>query len=143
MPTAGKARLVWVGKRSLRTNGKAQLFIGSGRCSECCTPYVLAAFVTNSTNPTWNLTPYQGPWKAKPCTFWRLIETGSCYPAAYPWYGAGCVSHQGMLLSLPDSFTTTFAYDGFMELQIGCRSASGTEINWPGSCQSTSSVYSC
>jgi hypothetical protein len=61
MATAGKARLFKVGKRSLRTTGKAQIFTTSGRCSECCTPYVLASFVTNSSNPTWNLVPYQGP----------------------------------------------------------------------------------
>lgn len=143
MPTAGKARLFKVGKRSLRTTGKAQLFTTSGRCSECCTPYVLASFTTNSSNPTWNLTPYQGPGKATPCAFWRLIETGSCYPYSYPWYGAGCVDSTGRLVGLPSSFTSQYSYNGYMQLQIGCRSASGTQINWPGSCQSTSSVYSC
>ncbi len=144
MPTAGKARLFKVGKRSLRTTGKAQLFTTSGRCSECCTPYVLASFVTNgNTAPCWSLTPYQGTGRATPCAFWRLIETGSCYPGGYPWYGAGCVDSTGRLVGLPSQFCTSYYYNGYMQLQIGCRSASGTQINWPGSCQSTSSVYSC
>jgi len=143
MATAGKTRLFKTGKRSLRSNAKAQIFTTSGRCSECCTPYVLASAVTNSGNPTWNLTPYQGPGKATPCAFWRLIETGNCYPAAYPWYGAGCVDSTGQLVGLPSSFTSRFSYNGYMQLQIGCRSSGGTQINWPGTCQNLTNVYSC
>jgi len=83
-----------------------------------------------------------GPGVATPCAFWRLIETGSCYRYSHPWYGAGCVDSTGRLVGLPSSFTSQYSYNGYMQLQIGCRSASGTQINWPGSCQPTSSVYS-
>lgn len=144
MATAGKARLFKVGKRTLRTSGKAQLFNAAGHCSECCTPYVLASFTTNrNTAPCWDLTPYQGPGKATPCAFWRLIELGNCYPGSYPWYGAGCVDKEGRLVNLPSQFCSNYYYNGYMQLQIGCRSASGTQINWPGTCQPTSAVYSC
>lgn len=143
MATTGKARLFKVGKRALRTNGMAQLFNANGHCSECCTPYVLASFTTNSDTPYWDLTPYQGAGKATPCAFWRLIETGSCFPYSYPWYGAGCVNHAGQLVNLPGLFHSHYYYNGYLQLQIGCRSASGTQISWPGTCLMTTSVYSC
>jgi len=53
------------------------------------------------------------------------------------------VDSTGRLVGLPSQFCTSYYYNGYMQLQIGCRSASGTQFNWPGSCQSTSSVYSC
>ena len=48
MATASKAGLFKTGERSLPTSGKAQVFTTSGRCSECCTPYVLASFTESS-----------------------------------------------------------------------------------------------
>jgi len=59
-------------QRRAASGAKARVLTTSGRCSDCCTPYVLASFTTNSSNPTWNLTPYQEPGKATPCAFWRL-----------------------------------------------------------------------
>jgi hypothetical protein len=144
MATAGKAKIFKTGKRSLRTTGKAQVFTTGGRCAECCTPTVLGSFTTNrSTAPCWDLTPYQGPGKATPCSLWRLIEMGSCYPSSYPWYGAGCVNAEGRLVNLPNQFCSNYYYNGYMQLQIGCLSADGTQINWPGSCRTPTARYSC
>ncbi len=141
MPTPGKAVVRQSGKRGVNASGKAMVFDQDGCCRSCCpcVPYVLASRVTNSSNPVWDLTPYQGPTKATPCSFWRLIEVGTCYPYAYPWYGAGCVDSDGRLVGLPDQFVTGFAYDGYMELQIGCQSPDGLSILWPGTCQTQSS----
>jgi len=147
MATAGKIVTLDNGKRGTLSSGKIALFNDDGECRDCCcdpcTPHVLASHVTNSSNPTWDLTPYQGPDQAPTCSYWRLIETGYCYPRSYPWYGAGCVDETGRLVGLPDSFTSHYYYNGYLSLQIGCLNSTGTAINWPGTCQTTSGVFSC
>jgi len=116
-----------------------------------CKPRVLGASITNSTDPVrrcWELILFLGtnPFRAAchtRCGFWRLIELGDCYPGGYPWYGAGCIDENGVLIGLPDEFCSGFPYDGFMELQIGCLSADETVIEWPGECQTTTPVFDC
>ena len=144
MPEQGKSVVLESGKRGIQKNGKGAVYNEDGKCSTCCEcePFVLAQTVTNSSNRTWDLTPYQGPDQAPPGTYWRLIELGSCYPGGYPWYGAGCVDGDGKLAGLQGSFTGQ-SYNGYMDLQIGCESDDGTQIEWPGSCQTTSYKYSC
>lgn len=85
MATPGMAVILVGGKRGLRPGGKAAVFNIDGECPGCCQcePFVLGSFTTNRYyNPCWDLTPYQGPGKAPPGSFWRLIETGYCYPLA-------------------------------------------------------------
>ena len=145
MATAGKAVVRPGGKRGVRLGGKAATFDAEGFCIECCScePFVLASFTTNPQNPCWDLTPYQGPDQAPPGSFWRIIEMGSCYPSGYPWYGAGCVDGDGQLVGLPNQFCSNYSYDGYLELQIGCLSFEGTQIIWPGTCQTPTARYSC
>jgi len=100
----------------------------SGRCPDCCPckPYVLARKTTNSSDPVFDLTPYQGKGIAtKNNTVWRLLERGAGLN-----YGNGKVSREGELLNLPNSFRTNYSYDGFMELQLGCTDKNGNSI-WP------------
>lgn len=100
-----------------------------------CVKVVLAEFVTNATNERrcWDLRPYQPPFRAGSCSgFWRLIEIGCCFPGSYPWYGAGCVNEFGELVNLPEEFCSTYSYDGYMELQIGCLTINN-QIWWPES----------
>ena len=115
----------------------------------CCEPVRLASFTTNSATPRWDLTPYQGPNQATAGTFWRIIEVGFCYPYGYPWYAAGCVDADGRLVGLPNQFVSSYTYNGYLELQIGCEnpgsSTQSTTIEWPGSCQTSTfrSLFPC
>ena len=144
MADPGMAVILVGGKRGLRPGGKSAVFNEGGHCPGCCCePLVLDSFITNSMNPCWDLTPHQGPGQASPGSFWRLIETGSCYPYDYPWYGAGCVNAKGQLIDLPSQFCSTYAYDGYLELQIGCLNADGSIIRWPGLCRAETARYSC
>lgn len=145
MTIAGKTVVLDGGKRGLLSGGKAAVYDADGNCSTCCgcDPVVLGSFTTNSSNPVWDLTPYQGPHKAPPHSYWRLIEMGSCYPSSYPWYGAGCVDGHGQLVNLPNQFRSGYSYNGYMQLQIGCLSPDGNQINWPGACRTPTPRYSC
>jgi len=149
MATQGKTVILETGKRGLRQSGKGALYDEDGKCPECCCKIkVLASFVTNSQNPVWDLTPYQGERMASPGAFWRLIEMGSCYPGYYPWYGAGCVDANGKLVGLPNEFRSGYSYNGYMQLQIGCENENDEHqvdphIDWPGTCRTPSPVYSC
>lgn len=146
MATPGKAVVRPGGKRGVLSSGKAAVFGAQGQCPACCPcePFVLGSYTTHRTYaPCWDLTPYQGPGKAPPGSFWRLIEMGSCYPSSYPWYGAGCVDADGRLVNLPNQFCTNYSYNGYMQLQIGCLSQDGTQIIWPGTCRTPTARYSC
>lgn len=82
--------------------------------------------VTNGeTNPTWNLSPYSGDGIGTPGAHWRLIETGAGVK-----YGSGDINESGRLVGLPSVFTSSYGYDGYMELQQGCEQPDGT-IKWP------------
>lgn len=135
MPNRGDA-LLQKARRVVAPDGYVLLYNSFGRCADCCTPRVRASKITNESSPIWNLTGLKK--FGKECAFWRLIETGICFPTAYPWYGAGKIDGSGQLIGLPDSFESAFPHDGFMELQIGCVDSANITITWPGSCRTTS-----
>jgi hypothetical protein len=91
----------------------------------CCQPKVLAKEITNSSNPVWDLTPYQGDGMAPPGARWRLRETGSNL-----LYGNGTVDKNGKLTDLTSEFRSSYSYDGYMQLEIGCVQNNG-QIKWP------------
>jgi hypothetical protein len=147
MSTPGKTVLKSNGKRGLKIAGKGAVYDENGECKPCCCqPKVIAQTITNSGNPVWDLTPYQGPGQATPGAYWRLIELGSCYPGYYPWYGAGCVDANGEMIGLPDQFYGN-SYDGYMYLQQGCPDIdfySQEIIQWPAlGCQDQTLRYTC
>ena len=107
-----------------------------------CEYRVIASFTTNLDDPnrtTWDLTPYQSAGIGTPGGTWRLIEAG-----AGSDYGHGKIAADGTLVSndyvepsnvpsqnrgnrsgapstpsgVPNSFTTTEHYEGYMQLQI-------------------------
>ena len=146
MGETGKAVIMESGKRGVHASGKVGVFTAEGECPSCCgcDPVMLGSFTTNSSNPVWNLTQYQGDHKAPPHSYWRLIEMGSCYPGGYSWYGAGCVNASGRLVNLPNEFRSRYYYNGYMQLQVGCLDpADPNTIIWPGSCQTRTPRYSC
>ena len=110
--------------------GAIAVFNKNGECTTCCgnecKPYVLARKTTNSQNPIWDLTPYQGPNIArKNSTHWRIIERS--YRIIY---GRGTVNDERELVDLPNQFRTSYSYNGYIELQIGCEDENGN-IEWP------------
>ncbi|MCL2118624.1 MAG: hypothetical protein FWH27_09385 [Planctomycetaceae bacterium] len=58
-------------------------------------------------------------------THWRIIERSYRLN-----YGNGTVNDERELVSLPSQFRTTYSYNGYMELQIGCEDENGN-IEWP------------
>lgn len=118
-------------------SGMIDLQIGcpdwDGDCTPLsCTPTVYASATTNTGGlVTWDLTPYQNVDTGNRCTSkWRVIEVGSC--ATY--YSGNMNTVDGSFQGLPASFTTTYSYDGFMELQIGCWDCMTSTYVWPGAC---------
>jgi hypothetical protein len=114
------------GKGQVFKDGSLAVFNANGYCQDCCCkPKILASYTTNSSHPTWDLTPWQGDGQAPPGSFWRLRERG-----AGLLYGSGTVDENGKLVGLPNSFTSNYSYDGYMQLEIGCRQPDGS-IKWP------------
>jgi hypothetical protein len=106
-----------------------------------CTPKTLGTYTTNSTTPVWDLTPFHGQQQPTGhAGYWRIIEMGFCYPGGHPWYASGCILNH-TLLNLPANFTSHYAYDGHLELQIGC--LVNSKIHWPGTCQAETPPFSC
>lgn len=89
-----------------------------------CSPGVIAKHVTNAENPTWDLRPYKNSGSGG--MIWRLIEVG--YRLVH---AQGEISPRGTLEGLNSTFVSDYEYDGYMELQKGCRDADGREY-WPG-----------
>lgn len=117
-----------------RRNGKIIKMEGKFvSCNECpcdCEPYVIAEKTTNGSDParkTWDLTPYQGPYKAKvrKGARWRLIETGACLS-----YGSGTVNSKGEMVGLQDHFSSSYSYDGHMILEEGCYDEKTGKTTW-------------
>ncbi len=126
----GKIALLGKGVLGVLKGGYVAVLNKDGRCETCCetecVPYVLAGTTTNSENPVWDLRPYQGPGKAKKGAIaWRLIERGYGLN-----YGSGTVNKDRQLVGLPDSFRTSYYYNGYMELQIACPDKYGNPV-WP------------
>jgi len=126
MANTGKIVLKPGGGQSVLDSGKFAVFNSKELCPECCEckPKTIAMFTTNSSNPVWDLTPYQGDGIAPPGSVWRLQETGSNL-----LYGSGNVNADGKLVGLPASFRSSYTYDGYMRLEIGCPQPNGT-IKW-------------
>jgi len=122
------------GKAKVFRNGRLAVFGQKGcrQCCDCCKPKVLASFVTNAAyadRRTWDLTPYQGPGIDDadcPHVQWRLIERGAGLIYSGGWIGA-----DGELVGLPRSFTTSYSYDGNMNLQLACKNEKTGNIEWP------------
>jgi len=125
----GKITLHSQGRIGVLKGGAIAVYNKNGHCTTCCgdcDPYVMAKMTTNSANPTWDLTPYQGPGKARSgSTHWRIIERG--YRSQY---STGTVNDERELVALPNRFRTGYSYNGYMELQIGCEDENG-HISWP------------
>jgi len=126
----GKITLFAKGRIGVLKGGMIAAYNKDGECTTCCggdcKPYVMARKTTNSANPVWDLTPYQGPGKARiGSTHWRIIESNYRLN-----YGSGTVDDERELVSLPNQFRTTYSYNGYMELQIGCEDENGN-IEWP------------
>jgi hypothetical protein len=91
---------------------------------------ILGTFITNSTTPVWDLSPYTGPETACPGARWRLRETGAT-GTNNTGYGSGVVDDNGVLTGLPPSFRTGYSYDGYMRLEIGCVHETTGYVTWP------------
>jgi hypothetical protein len=126
MAKPGELLLRKNGTLGVRTNGNIVVFNAKSECVLCCPckPEVLGTFTTNSTTP-WDLREYQGDEMASPGAYWRLRETG-----AGLFYGSGHVGSNGELTGLPDEFRSSYNYNGYMQLEIGCENEEGT-IQWP------------
>lgn len=97
--------------------------------SGSCTPTIVASFTTNPDNPVWDLTPYQDPYSVtQRCAQWRVVEIGFDRV-----YYSGVVSDTGILVDLPDDYTSPYSYNGYMELQIGCMDCETGVVTWPDS----------
>ncbi|MBO5724460.1 MAG: hypothetical protein J6W00_10050 [Lentisphaeria bacterium] len=104
----------------------------------CCKPRVIASCITNArTGPVeWDLRPYQKEGTGLPGAKWRLRDVGESHhvnpnlPCNGNQYGEGWINDKGVLVGLPDKFVSTYSYNGYMELQMGCVQEDGT-IKWP------------
>jgi hypothetical protein len=126
----GKITLFAKGRIGVLKGGVIAVLNKDGECTTCCggdcEPYIMARKTTNSANQIWDLTPYQGRGKAKKnTTHWRIIE--SSYRLNY---GSGTVDDERELVDLPNQFRSSYSYNGYMELQIGCEDENGN-IEWP------------
>jgi len=105
--------------------------IGCCCSADCeCEPVTLGAFTTNSVTPVWDLSPYRGPQTACPGARWQLREVGAT-GAGGTLYGFGVVDENGYLTGLPSSFQTSYIYDGYMRLEIGCVDETTGNVIWP------------
>lgn len=102
----------------------------------CCAPKVIAAKITNSSSPRWDLTPYQGKQTGLPGARWRIRDVGEAHhnnadaSCSGTIYNSGSIDKEGKLTGLPNEFVSGYSYNGYMELQMGCIDENGTVI-WP------------
>jgi|GEM_PF-783012 len=105
----------------------------------CCKPKVIASKITNARDEsmkTWDLTPWQGNHIGLPGHRWRLRDVGESHhnnPNASCGgviYGTGKINQDGKLVGLPDKFTSSYFYNGYMQIQQGCLRDDGS-IEWP------------
>jgi hypothetical protein len=101
----------------------------------CCEPKVIASAITNSSNRTWNLRPYQGERVGLPGARWRIRDVGQAHHnsstanCSGTRYQSGVVDENGKLQGLPDEFVSNYSYNGYMQLQQGCVQEDGS-IKW-------------
>lgn len=125
-------------------NGETQETARSGICSNC-RPFVLFAGITNADSPRLDLSSFANPGipglsrrkvdgRINPeiSLIWRLVEVGGD-GLSQVLYGNGDVSETGELLTLPAEFVSSYSYNGYMEIQIGCsiKTADSTTPHWP------------
>ena len=105
----------------------------------CCKPRVIASTITNASYThmkTWDLTPWQGDHVGLPGHRWRLRDVGEAHwnntgaNCSGSQYYAGTIDANGKLVGLPDKFTSSYGYNGYMQLQQGCLRDDGS-IEWP------------
>lgn len=78
----------------------------------CTSGYTtIASFTTNPDNPEWDLSNYKRAGKGY--SKWSIRETSHGLE-----YASGSISSSGRLQGLPRKFTSTYDYDGYMELAV-------------------------
>lgn len=78
----------------------------------CTSGYTtIASFTTNPDNPEWDLSDYKRAGKGY--SKWSIRETSHGLE-----YASGSISSSGRLQGLPKKFTSTYDYDGYMELAV-------------------------
>ena len=78
----------------------------------CTSGYTtIASFTTNPDNPEWDLSEYKR--SGKGYSKWSIRETSHGLE-----YASGSISSSGRLQGLPRKFTSTYDYDGYMELAV-------------------------
>ena len=124
-------------KKLIWNKGKGKLIVCE--LCPCCEPKVIASTITNRNDgrAEWNLKPYQNvKGLAAPGAYWRIRDVGEAHhddngkPCSGIIYNTGRVDKDGILTGLPDKFVSSYSYNGYMELQIGCRDENGS-IKWP------------
>lgn len=71
----------------------------------------IASFTTNPDNPEWDLSDYKRAGKGY--SKWSIRETSHGLE-----YASGSISSSGRLQGLPRKFTSTYDYNGYMELAV-------------------------
>lgn len=78
----------------------------------CTSGYTtIASFTTSPDNPEWDLSDYKRAGKGY--SKWSIRETSHGLE-----YASGSISSSGRLQGLPRKFTSTYDYDGYMELAV-------------------------
>ena len=113
-------------------NGAWQVFTDKPDECCCCDPCessdpkphkILHSWTSNSSRPAEDLTPYKK--KGQCFRYWRLFEgdysfkDDGCLSSNGTQYGSGSVV-DGELIGLPDSFKSSYSYDGAMRLLLLC-----------------------
>ena len=104
----------------------------------CCKPKVLASTITNASSgpKEWDLKPYQKERMGLPGARWRIRDVGESHhnnpnaSCSGSIYYNGTIDEKGKLTGLPNKFVSSYSYNGYMELQMGCVRDDGS-IEWP------------
>lgn len=100
-------------------------------CPCVCLPKVIGSKKVNGSDPktaVWDMREFKEDGIGTPFSRWRLVEVDNpryCYRL---YYCEGEIDECGRLIGLPDIFTSTYDYDGYMEIQQGCKSDTGEWI---------------
>ena len=94
-------------------NGPDEINSNHYRPTQTCTSgyTTIASFTTNPDNPEWDLSDYKRAGKGY--SKWSIRETSHGLE-----YASGSISSSGRLQGLPRKFTSTYDYDGYMELAV-------------------------
>lgn len=94
-------------------DGPDEINSNHSRPTQTCTSgyTTIASFTTNPDNPEWDLSDYKRAGKGY--SKWSIRETSHGLE-----YASGSISSSGRLQGLPKKFTSTYDYDGYMELAV-------------------------